>query len=330
MTKKVFITGASGCIGHYLAETFIQNTDYELYLFVRSPQKLQFDTNAREGIHIVQGDLIDIEAQADLLKTMNVAILAATAWGGAQESFETNVVKTAKLIDLLDPTTCEQIIYFSTASLLGRNNEILTEARDLGTDYVRTKYECYQKLGTLDLASKISVVFPTLVAGGAPDKPYSHFSGGLKDLIKWLGLAKFFSADGSFHFIHGEDIATVVRHLAQNPPLIRFDLPEGELDPDRLFVLGNEPLMVDEAIAELCEHRGQKVYFKIPLTVGLANFIIKVFRIQVAAWDRFCIDYRHFTYAKTYNPRSFGLESACPKLTHVLTSAGVPRKSAKS
>ncbi len=327
MTKKVFITGASGCIGHYLAETFIQHTDYELYLFVRSPQKLQFDINAREGIHIVQGDLMDIEAQAELLKTINVAILAATAWGGAQESFETNVVKTARLIDLLDPTICEQIIYFSTASLLGRNNEILTQARDLGTDYVRTKYECYQKLKTLQLAPKITVVFPTLVAGGAPDKPYSHLSGGLKEVIKWLGLAKFFSADGSFHFIHGEDIATVVRHLAEQPPILRFDLPKGELDLNRLFVLGNEPLTVDEAIAELCEHRGQKVYFKIPLSIGLAKVIIKVFRIQMAAWDRFCMDYRHFTYKKTFNPRSFGLESACPKLTHVLTSAGIPRKS---
>ncbi|ANV83755.1 epimerase [Picosynechococcus sp. PCC 7003] len=327
MTKKVFITGASGCIGHYLAETFIYHTDYELYLLVRSPQKLRFNTEARGGIHVVQGDLLDIEQQAELLKTINVAILAATAWGGAQESFETNVVKTAQLIDLLDPEICEQVIYFSTASILGRNNEVLTEARDFGTDYIRTKYECYQKLGTLKLAPKISVVFPTLVAGGAENKPFSHLSGGLRDHIKWLSIAKFLSADGSFHFIHGEDIARVVRHLAENPPTIRFDLPPGELDPDRQFVLGNEPLTADAAIAQLCEHMGQKIYFKIPLSLWLANFIIKVFRIQLAAWDRFCIDYRHFTYRKTYNPRSFGLESACPKLSDVLTSAGiVPRR----
>lgn len=326
MTKKVFITGASGCIGHYLAETFIQHTDYELYLLVRSPQKLQFDTQAREGIHIIQGDLLDIDHHADLLKTINVAILAATAWGGAQESFETNVVKTAQLIDYLDPTICEQIIYFSTASILGRDNDILTEARDLGTDYVRTKYECYQKLGTLQLASKISVVFPTLVAGGSENKPFSHLSGGLRDLIKWLWFVKFFRGDGSFHFIHGADIATVVRHLAENPPTIRFDLPPGELDPNRLFVLGNEPHTVDQAIAELCAYRHQKIYFQIPLSIGLANFFIKIFRIQMAAWDRFCLDYRHFTYQKTYNPRSFGLESACPTLADILSSAGIPRR----
>lgn len=330
MSKKVFITGASGCIGHYMAETFIQNTDYELYLLVRSPEKLQFDIHAREGIHIVQGDLLDIEQQADLLKTINVAILAATAWGGAQESFETNVVKTSRLIDLLDPALCEQIIYFSTASILGRDNEVLTEARDLGTDYIRTKYECFQKLGQLSLAAKISVVFPTLVAGGAENKPYSHLSGGLRDLIKLVPFVKFFKADGSFHFIHGADIATVVRHLAEHPPKIRFDLPAGELDPERLFVLGNEPLTANQAIAEICEHRAQKIYFQIPLTIGMANFFIKIFRIQVAAWDRFCMDYRHFTYAKIVNPRTFGLTSACPKLTDILSSAGVPRKQPKA
>jgi nucleoside-diphosphate-sugar epimerase len=326
MTKKVFITGASGCIGHYLAETFIQHTDYELYLFVRSPQKLQFDIHAREGIHIVQGDLQDIEAQAELLKTINVAILAATAWGGTKESFDTNVLKTSKLIEMLDPTVCEQVIYFSTASILGHDNKPLPQARDLGTDYIRTKYECFQKLGTLPLAAKISVVFPTLVAGGAPDKPYSHLSGGLREILKWLWLIKFFKADASFHFLHGADIATVVRHLAEHPPIIRFDLPKGELDRNRLFVLGNEPMTADQAIAEICHYRHQKISFQLPLSMGLANFFIKVFRIQMAAWDFFCLQYRHFTYPKTYNPQTFGLPSFCPTISDILATAGIKRK----
>ncbi len=326
MTKKVFITGASGCIGHYMAETFINDTDYELYLLVRSPEKLQFDTQARPGIHVIQGDLLDIEQQAELLDTINVAILAATAWGGPQESLETNVIKTARLIDLLNPAKCEQVIYFSTASILGRENQILSEARDLGTDYIRTKYECFQKLGQLKLAPKITVVFPTLVAGGSANKPYSHLSGGIRDLIKWIGLIKWFRGDGSFHFIHGEDIATVVRHLAENPPIIHFDLPEGQLDPDRLFVLGNEPLTADEAIAQICDHVNQKIYFQIPLSIRLAKFFIKVFNIKMAAWDYFCLNYRHFIYQNTVNPRTFALPSACPRLSDVLISAGIPKK----
>ncbi|MDE5120331.1 MAG: SDR family oxidoreductase, partial [Trichodesmium sp. St19_bin1] len=39
--KRIFITGASGCIGHYIVEFLIQNTHHELYLLVRNPDKLK-------------------------------------------------------------------------------------------------------------------------------------------------------------------------------------------------------------------------------------------------------------------------------------------------
>jgi nucleoside-diphosphate-sugar epimerase len=80
--KRIFMTGASGCIGHYIAEALIQETEHELFLLVRNPNKLGFDYEARPGITILQGDLRQIEYFGDLLKTMDVAILAATAWGG--------------------------------------------------------------------------------------------------------------------------------------------------------------------------------------------------------------------------------------------------------
>ncbi|MFM7577798.1 MAG: NAD(P)-dependent oxidoreductase, partial [Microcystaceae cyanobacterium] len=37
MSKRLFITGISGCIGHYLADLLIEQTDYELFLLVRNP-----------------------------------------------------------------------------------------------------------------------------------------------------------------------------------------------------------------------------------------------------------------------------------------------------
>ena len=41
--KRIFITGASGCIGHYIVEFLIQNTHHELYLLVRNPDKLKVE-----------------------------------------------------------------------------------------------------------------------------------------------------------------------------------------------------------------------------------------------------------------------------------------------
>ena len=315
-SKRIFITGASGCIGHYIAEALIQETNHELFLLVRNPEKLKFDYEARPGITIYQADLREIEQCGSFLKTIDVAILAATAWGGQQESFDINVVKTLRLIELLDPNVCEQVIYFSTASILDRNNQLLKEAGQLGTEYIRSKYDCMKRLSKLAIAPKITALFPTLVLGGDSNKPYSHLSAGIPDVAKWANLIRWFKADGSFHFIHAKDIAQVVKHLVDYPSENLMGETEGILKNQ--LVLGNAPLTANQVVEELCTYLGKKIYFRIPLSLWLANILIPLFRIQMAAWDRFCLDYRHFTYQNPVNPETFGLPTYCPTFTDVL------------
>ncbi len=309
---RIFLTGASGCIGHYLAEALIEETEHELFLLVRNPDKLKFNYQARNGVEILSADLREIEQFSDLLKTIDVAILAATAWGGEAESREINVVKTIALLNLLSPEVCQQVIYFSTASILDRHNQLLPQAGEIGTDYVRTKYECFSQLPQLAIAPNITAVFPTLVVGGNENKPYSHLAGGLPDVIKWIDLIRWFKADGSFQFIHAQDIARIVLYLVDNPPQ-----HSSKASIDKL-VLGNSPLTVNQAVEEICAYSNKRIYFRIPLSIWLANFFIKTFRIQMAAWDRFCLNYRHFTYEHHVNPASFGLKNYCPTLTDVM------------
>ncbi|BAY98813.1 NAD-dependent epimerase/dehydratase [Tolypothrix tenuis PCC 7101] len=313
--KRILVTGASGCIGHYISEALIQETDYELYLLVRNPSKLQVNTQARPGITVLQGDMQEIGKFADLLSTIDVAVLTATAWGGDQ-TFNINVNKTLELLKLLDPEKCEQVIYFSTASVLSRHNQPLKEAGEIGTDYVSSKYHCLQELPKLAIAPKITTVFPTLVLGGDANKPYSHLTAGIPEVTKYVNLIRFLQTDGSFHFIHGKDIATTVKYLIENPST------GNEL---RKLVLGQEKLTVNQAVEQLCAYLGKKIYFRIPLSLSLANVIIAVFRIQMAAWDRFCMNYRHFTYENAINPDSFGLPNYCATMSDVLKISGVKR-----
>ncbi|MBR8829796.1 MAG: hypothetical protein N5P05_001249 [Chroococcopsis gigantea SAG 12.99] len=312
--KKIFITGVSGCIGHYVVEELIDRTDHELYLLLRNPDKLQFDYHDNPRIHILLGDMEGIHKHKDILKTMNVAILIATSWGGVEESYLINVTKTLELIAYLDENLCEQIIYFSTASVLNRDNELLKEAGELGTNYIRTKYLGYTELSKLSIFPKITALYPTFVLGGdGIQKPYSHIYGGLPDILKYIGLVRWFKADGSFHFIHARDIASVVTYLIDNQP------------PERKIVLGNKRTTVNEAVEQFCRYLGKKIYFRIPLSIGLANFFIKVFNLQMEAWDRFSIDYRHFTHRKTYTPADFGLNNHCSTIDDVLSLRGIKR-----
>ncbi|MBH8578300.1 NAD(P)-dependent oxidoreductase [Nostocaceae cyanobacterium CENA369] len=313
--KRILITGASGCIGHYISEALIQNTNHELFLLVRNPSKLQVNTQVRPGITVLQGDMQKISDFADLLPTIDIAVLTATAWGGEQ-TFDINVVKTIELLKQLDPNRCEQVIYFSTASVLDRDNQPLKEAGEIGTDYIRSKYDCLEQKSKLAIAPKITTVFPTLVLGGDVNKPYSHATSGIPEIAKYINLIRFLQVDGSFHFIHARDIATVVQYLIEHPL---------EENTPRYLVLGQKALTANQAVEEVCAYLGKKISFRIPLSLALANLIIAVFRIQMAAWDRFCMNSRHFTYEKVINPASFGLPNYCVTISDVLKISGVER-----
>ncbi|MBD3882233.1 NAD(P)-dependent oxidoreductase [Phormidium tenue FACHB-886] len=315
--SRIFITGASGCIGHYIADLLIHQTEHDLFFLVRDPAKLRFSVNARPGVTVIQGDMRDIERQGRLLKTVDAAILLAAAWGGAEETFDTNVTKTIRLLNLLDPALCQQVIYFSTASILDRHHQPLKEAGTIGTDYIQSKYECHQQLAKLAIAPQITTLFPTLVFGGDDQKPYSHISAGIKDVTKWMKLIRFFRAEGSFHFLHAQDIAQVVVYLIDHP--IQPDEPHE-------LVLGNPALTANQAVAEVCTYLNERIYFQISLSMQLADVFIKLFRIQMAEWDRFCLDYRHFTYEHPISPESFGMTNYCSTISDLLKVSGIPAK----
>ncbi len=310
MPKRVFITGASGCVGHYLVESLLQHTDYELFLLVRNRDKLKVDLTVRSGTTVIEGGMQDIAQLKPLLATMNYAVSAAAAWGGTVEVFETNVYKTVELFQSLDPQVCERAIYFSTASILDQNNQLLKEADTIGTDYIRSKYACLSQLEKLPIQDRLITVFPTLVFGGdKTGKPFSHLSSGLKEVASYINLIRWLKGEGSFHFIHGADIAQIITHL------LTVDRPY-EHYPAR-SVMGMPRLTVNQAIADACEYLHKRVGWQINLTPGLANLIIRLFNIKVAPWDRFCIQQRHFTY-DVVTPENFGLGSAYPDLASLL------------
>lgn len=316
-TKRVFVTGASGCIGHYITETLIQETQDELFLFVRDGSKLQVNVKARPGITVIEGNLRDIGRHRGLLATMNAAVLIATVWGGVQETFDINVAKTVQLLELLDPSVCGRVMYFSTASILGRDQGLLKEAAHIGTDYIRSKSVCFQQLSKLAIAPRLTVLFPTLVFGGDSQKPFSHITADLPKVLRWLDLLKFLSIEGSFHFIHSQDIAQVVRHLLDQP------MPQTALQQ---IVLGQQSVTLNQAIAELCHHSGKRIYFRLPIPLKLVEILLALLQAQMSPWDRFCLRYRHFTYPFPVNPSTFGLPNKGRTLKEILALSGIAEK----
>ncbi|MEM8604641.1 MAG: NAD(P)-dependent oxidoreductase, partial [Cyanobacteria bacterium P01_H01_bin.121] len=223
--KRIFITGASGCIGHYVVEWLLNHTEHQLFVLVRNPDKLRVTvpepnstvSDTTQRLQVLQGDLRQISRYDEILQQVDVAILLAAAWGGWEETYDTNVNRTIQILKTLGAGHCQNVLYFSTESILDQHNKPLREALEIGTDYIRTKAIALQQIERLTDIPPIVAIFPTLVFGGDQSKPASHLTSGLGEVLRWLWLARFLSVDASFHFMHASDIAQVAGYLVDQP-----------------------------------------------------------------------------------------------------------------
>ena len=330
---RILITGAAGCVGQYISEQLYRTTDAQLLLHLRDPGKLTAVPADDPRITVLVGDLRDLEPHAAQIATATRVIHTATAWGDPERAQQVNVVAVKRLLALLDPAVVEQIIYFSTASILDRNLQLLPQAAQFGTEYIQTKALCLQQLEEHALAQRIVAVFPTLVFGGrvgpagqangGDRHPTSYLTAGLQEAVRFLPLAKWLRAEGSFHFIHAADIAAVCCHLATTAHTPNPEPGQGAV---RRLVLGQEQVTLNQTLRRLSRwRRGWYPPMGIPLSGWLIDALIRLLRLEITPWDLFSIQQRHFVHQPVSPPERFGLVSLAPSLEAIFETAGLPR-----
>jgi len=325
---RILITGASGCVGQHIADLLYRETNAELLLWLRDPSKLTAVPAADPRITLLVGDLRDVEPHRAQIASATRIIHTATAWGDPERAQQVNVVAVKQMLAATNPEVLEQVVYFSTASILNKDLQLLPEAMPYGTEYIQTKAQCLEQLEQHPLAQRIVAVFPTLVFGGRVDGsgvfPTSYLTAGLKEGARWLWLAKWLRAEASFHFIHAADIARVCAHLATNPHQANPEAGQGAV---RRLVLGQPAVTVNETVKRLCRwRRGWYPPIGLDLRGWLIEGLIKLLRIEVNAWDRFSIRQRHFVHDPISPPERFGLVSHAPTLEAVFEDAGLKHR----
>ncbi|RAP31388.1 epimerase [Candidatus Marinamargulisbacteria bacterium SCGC AG-414-C22] len=311
MAKNIFVTGASGCIGHYVLEELYElYSDFQLHLLIRSPEKLNKLFREKNNITIHQGSLDDIESFETVIKEMDIIVHIATSWLGSKNTTKINIVKTKTLFLLANPKKLEKIIYFSTASILGKGNKPVEAAEKYGSSYVRTKYQAHAMLTELPIKDRIITVFPTLVFGGNQQYPKSHITSGVKSGLKYIRFLKYIYLDGSFHFLHAKDIARVVCYLMFNA----HERSE--------YVLGNEPVTLKDMIKSICDTFNISQWFRLKVSIRVLQFLAKILRIRIGPWEQHCIDNPHMVF-DTVSPKDFNLEGVFPDINSVLLETKV-------
>ena len=299
---SVFITGASGCVGHYLVD--LLSPDYELYLLVRNPAKLRFDPAKFKNITVINGDLDGISAHAELLSQMDYCIHVATAWGG-KNAERLNVDRVHELFGLLNPSKLRRIVYFSTASILGKGNRVIPEAEQYGTQYIKSKYRCYTGLPDLPVYDRIVTVFPTLIFGGDAAHPISYLSSGLSYLKRYAWLLGHINLRIKFHFIHARDIAKVVRFILEAPEV------------EKNYVMGNPATDFGSFTKSTAAYFGHKVRWQLSLSPKFILRLGKMIGAKISDYDRFCLENETFQY-ETVHCATFGLPSKYGAIEEIL------------
>lgn len=316
---RILITGGSGCVGYYLVQTLLA-AGHDLVLVVRSPEKMPPEVRNHPAVQIVSADMRDLAAIRPAMAGVQAAVLVATAWGGPDAEA---VIRDANLAltDALIAAGCGHVAYFATASVLDRDGSLLPQAASLGTEYVRAKYGLVQAMETRASATtRITGLFPTLVFGGIPDNafaPLSHFARLLLQVRSYLWLVRFLSAEAKLHMIHAADIATVTRAV----------LEASEQKGAGRVILGNPATSADDLVRAACRHFGKRRIAVLPLRRGMAEALIKLFRIQLSPWDRYCMEHPDQSYPAAVNPAAFGLPVVMPDLGAGFATLGVAAKS---
>lgn len=308
MSEQIFITGATGCIGHYvLNELSASFPAATLHLLVRRPERFKQDFLNWDNVVLHKGDMDDVGKFKDVFKTVDYLVHIATVWGyNLDDNLRINKTRTLEMLSYLDPQKIKKIIYFSTASILTQNNQLSDAAKTEGTPYVKSKYHGYLALKQCDLSDKVVTLFPTVVLGGSDKHPYSHISQGLLEIKKSIRWARWFKVPGSFHFLHAEDIAKMVSISMTND-----DLPVD-------IVMGNKEITFNDAFLELASFVKKAPLLRLSLPRWFFRALTRIFKKRIDSWGRHCLNHPYFNY-DTHNPEDFNHAVSFPTLSTVLS-----------
>lgn len=128
--EKALITGATGMVGSHLIDYLLENTDWEIYAFLRwnedlsNVQHLIDRINKKDRVTLVYGDLNDLPSLGrcvEISKPDYVFHLAAqsyplTSFYAPLETLQTNIMGTANLLQTIKDSDCNPVIHVCASS----------------------------------------------------------------------------------------------------------------------------------------------------------------------------------------------------------------------
>jgi nucleoside-diphosphate-sugar epimerase len=262
MSKKIFVTGATGFIGGLLANKLVE-LGHQVTVLVRDPARAHRLRHPR--IELVRGDLdsqsLMESAMAGAEVVFHLAALAGV-WAPGDTFQQVNVMGTEQVLQAALSAAVPKVIITSTAGVMGPASggpvdEETVRKTDFFSEYERTKYLAEQLVPAyMAQGLHIVVVNPTRVYGPGP----LHVSNAVTQLIRKYteGRWRFLPGDGKRvgNYVFVDDV--VAGHL----------LAWERGRSGQRYLLGGEDVSYEELFATVARHSG-RTHRLWPLPLGL-------------------------------------------------------------
>ncbi len=126
MGMKIFVTGGSGFIGHWVVKELLSE-GHELRLLIRDKGKIP-SLQALKNVETVEGTLYDRSVMADALKGSEACVHIALGWGETPTSMlERDTAVTAFLAEEAEKAGVKQFLYTSSTAAVGEFRPLMNE-----------------------------------------------------------------------------------------------------------------------------------------------------------------------------------------------------------
>lgn len=223
--RKVLVTGAAGCVGHFLVSRLLEE-GFDVIALDRPGSEFPIADTKR--LKVLESDITAPEVLEKATKGVDTVVHAAAIvdisamW---DEIAPVNYYATVRLYEAARENGVRYFIFFSTGSVYAESSGPLTENSPVrvANDYVKTKLEAENYLRSQVGGPVVNILRPALIFGPR-GKVLAGALATVPTLLKVFGGYAPALADGPrSNWVHAEDVASAATFLVKNPQ------PHGEI-----------------------------------------------------------------------------------------------------